>query len=125
MMLDKFKGNEAFRVIGKCITILKSLYDNEKTMEIVKEGMKSNNKKWTLDFLEASLTETPEKWMDLFLLLNPDSKADEVSTMDVFAFAYEFLNDPIMMNLFFSQSRQNVSISSGSAMANTKEIGKK
>ena len=66
MVLDKFKGNEAFRVIGKVIHEFKSFYDNKKVMDIVAEGRKTKNTKWVLEFLEVSLSEEPEKWMNLF-----------------------------------------------------------
>lgn len=125
MVLDKFKGNEAFRVIGKVIHEFKSFYDNKKVMDIVAEGRKSKNSNWVLDFLEVSLSEEPEKWMNLFLVLNPDKKASDVSTFDVIRFGNEIVSDPTMMNLFFSQSRTVAPISSGSAMANTEEIEKK
>lgn len=125
MVLDKFKGNEAFRVIGKVIHEFKSFYDNKKVMDIVAEGRKSKNTKWVLEFLEVSLSEEPEKWMNLFLVLNPEKKAEDVTTFDVFRFANEFISDPTLMNLFFSQSRTVAPISSGSAMANTEEIEKK
>lgn len=125
MVLDKFKGNEAFRVIGKVIHEFKSFYDNKKVMEIVAEGRKDKNTRWVLEFLEVSLSEEPEKWMNLFLVLNPDKKAEDVTTFDVFKFGNEIVSDPTMMNLFFSQSRTVVPISSGSAMENTEEIEKK
>ena len=125
MVLDKFKGNDAFRVIGKVIHEFKSFYDNKKVMEIVAEGRKNKNTKWVLEFLEVSLSEEPEKWMNLFLVLNPDKKAEDVTTFDVFKFGNEIVSDPTMMNLFFSQSRTVVPISSGSAMENTEEIEKK
>lgn len=125
MVLDKFKGNEAFRVIGKVIHEFKSFYDNEKVMKIVTEGRKQSNNNWVLDLLEVSLSEDSEKWMKLFLVLNPDKKAEDVTTYDVFRFANEFISDPTLMNLFFSQSRTVAPISSGSAMANTEEIEKK
>lgn len=125
MVLDKFKGNEAFRVIGKVIHEFKSFYDNKKVMDIVAEGRKSKNANWVLEFLEVSLSEEPEKWMNLFLVLNPEKKASEVTTFDVIRFGNEIVSDPTMMNLFFSQSRTVAPISSGSAMANTEEIEKK
>ena len=125
MVLDKFKGNEAFRVIGKVIHEFKGFYDNKKIMNIVAEGRKQKNNNWVLDLLEVSLSEDPEKWMNLFLVLNPDRKAEDVTTFDVFRFANELLSDPNIMNLFFSQSRTVAPISSGSAMANTEEIEKK
>lgn len=125
MVLDKFKGNDAFRVIGKVIHEFKSFYDNKKVMEIVAEGRKNKNTKWVLEFLEVSLSEEPEKWMNLFLVLNPDKKAEDVTTYDVFKFGNEIVSDPTMMNLFFSQSRTVAPISSGSAMENTEEIEKK
>lgn len=125
MVLDKFKGNEAFRVIGKVIHEFKSFYDNKKVMDIVAEGRKKKDSRWVLEFLEVSLSEEPEKWMNLFLVLNPDKKADDVTTFDVFRFGNEIVSDPTMMNLFFSQSRTVAPISSGSAMANTEEIEKK
>ncbi len=125
MVLDKFKGNDAFRVIGKVIHEFKSFYDNKKVMEIVAEGRKDKNTRWVLEFLEVSLSEEPEKWMNLFLVLNPDKKAEDVTTFDVFKFGNEIVSDPTMMNLFFSQSRTVVPISSGSAMENTEEIEKK
>ena len=125
MVLDKFKGNEAFRVIGKVIHEFKSFYDNKKIMDIVAEGRKSKNANWVLELLEVSLSEEPEKWMNLFLVLNPEKKASEVTTFDVIRFGNEIVSDPTMMNLFFSQSRTVAPISSGSAMANTEEIEKK
>ena len=125
MVLDKFKGNEAFRVIGKVIHEFKSFYDNKKVMDIVAEGRKTKNTKWVLEFLEVSLSEEPEKWMNLFQVLNPEKKADDVTTFDVIRFGNEIVSDPTMMNLFFSQSRTVAPISSGSAMANTEEIEKK
>ena len=72
MVLDKFKGNEAFRVIGKVIHEFKSFYDNKKIMDIVAEGRKTKNSNWVLELLEVSLSEEPEKWMNLFLVLNPE-----------------------------------------------------
>lgn len=125
MVLDKFKGNEAFRVIGKVIHEFKSFYDNKKVMEIVAEGRQKKNSNWVLELLEVSLSEEPEKWMNLFLVLNPEKKADDVTTFDVIRFGNEIVSDPTMMNLFFSQSRTVAPISSGSAMANTEEIEKK
>jgi hypothetical protein len=125
MVLDKFKGNEAFRVIGKVIHEFKSFYDNKKIMDIVAEGRKTKNSNWVLELLEVSLSEEPEKWMNLFLVLNPEKKASEVTTFDVIRFGNEIVSDPTMMNLFFSQSRTVAPISSGSAMANTEEIEKK
>ena len=105
MVLDKFKGNEAFRVIGKVIHEFKSFYDNKKVMDIVAEGRKSKKANWVLEFLEVSLSEDPEKWMNLFLVLNPEKKAEDVTTFDVIRFGNEIVSDPTMMNLFFSQSR--------------------
>lgn len=125
MVLDKFKGNEAFRVIGKVIHEFKSFYENEKVMKIVTERGNQKNNNWVLELLEVSLSEDAEKWMRLYLVLNPEKKAEDVTTFDVFKFANEFISDPTMMNLFFSQSRTAVPISSGSAMENTEEIEKK
>jgi hypothetical protein len=125
MVLDKFKGNEAFRVIGKVIHEFKSFYENEKVMKIVAERGNQKNNNWVLELLEVSLSEDAEKWMRLYLVLNPDKKAEDVTTFDVFKFANEFISDPTMMNLFFSQGRTVAPISSGSAMENTEEIEKK
>lgn len=125
MVLDKFKGNEAFRVIGKVIHEFKSFYENEKVMKIVTERGNQKNNNWVLELLEVSLSEDAEKWMKLYLVLNPEKKAEDVTTFDVFKFANEFISDPTMMNLFFSQSRTVAPISSGSAMENTEEIEKK
>lgn len=125
MVLDKFKGNEAFRVIGKVIHEFKSFYENEKVMKIVTERGNQKNNNWVLELLEVSLSEDAEKWMRLYLVLNPEKKAEDVTTFDVFKFANEFISDPTMMNLFFSQSRTVAPISSGSAMENTEEIEKK
>ena len=125
MVLDKFKGNEAFRVIGKVIHEFKSFYENEKVMKIVAERGNQKNNNWVLELLEVSLSEDAEKWMRLYLVLNPEKKAEDVTTFDVFKFANEFISDPTMMNLFFSQSRTVAPISSGSAMENTEEIEKK
>lgn len=125
MVLDKFKGNEAFRVIGKVIHEFKSFYENKKVMKIVAERGNQKNNNWVLELLEVSLSEDAEKWMRLYLVLNPEKKAEDVTTFDVFKFANEFISDPTMMNLFFSQSRTVAPISSGSAMENTEEIEKK
>jgi hypothetical protein len=94
-------------------------------MKIVTERGNQKNNNWVLELLEVSLSEDAEKWMRLYLVLNPEKKAEDVTTFDVFKFANEFISDPTMMNLFFSQSRTVAPISSGSAMANTEEIEKK
>lgn len=125
MVLEQFKGDEAFKVIGRLIREMKRLYQNEAVIPIVSAEYRKSHPSWTLDFMETSLIECSDVWMAMFLTLNPDKKSEEVSTMDVFGFANEFISSPMMMNLFFSQSQKILKTSSGSATENIEATVKK
>ncbi len=49
MVLEQFKGDEAFRVIGRLIHEMKKLYSNEKVIPVVSAEYRKANKGWTLD----------------------------------------------------------------------------
>jgi len=115
MKLQEFKGEEAFKVMGRVIGVLRGIFKDEKAVKIINK----KNDGWVLDFLEYSLSEQASMWLKLFCTLNPDKQAGDVSTQDVIAFAYEFMNDPQLMNLFFSQSQTKPKTSIGSAMEST------
>ncbi|MBR4426401.1 MAG: hypothetical protein IKS77_01750 [Spirochaetales bacterium] len=116
MKLSDFKGEDAFKVMGKVISYLKEMFIDPKATEIVNKKEQG----WMFDFLTYSLGEQSKIWLNLFCTLNPEKKAEDVSTADVISFAYEFTQDEQMMSLFFSQSRtKNVKTSIGSAMENT------
>lgn len=118
--LQEFKGEEAFKVMGRVISCLKSIFKNEEASKIIVEGRKSKSQAWMMDFLEYSLTENAGEWMNLYCTLNPSADREDVSTQDVINFAFEFFNDSQLMSLFFSQSQQQTSmISIGSATQNT------
>jgi len=120
--LKEFKGEEAFKVMGRVISCLKKIFQDEKAGKIIIEGRKDNpnSTKWMMDFLEYSLTQNSGEWLDMFCTLNPHAQRDEVSTDDVINFAFEFYSDSKLMSLFISQSQQVTSkTSTGSAMANT------
>lgn len=115
MNLCEFKGEEAFKVMGKIIRILREIFKDENVIEMTTKKEKG----WILAFLDYSLENQSKNWLDLFVALNPSIKPKDVTTMDVLAFAYEFVNDEQMMSLFFSQSRMNQKKSIGSASENT------
>lgn len=116
MKLCDFKGEEAFKVMGKTISVLKRIFLNKKASEIIDKKSKG----YLMEFFEFSLTEQSKEWLELFTILNPDKAPEEVSTQDVIAFAYDFINDEQLMSLFFSQSRTTkLKTSIGSAMENT------
>lgn len=120
--LQEFKGEEAFRVMGRIISCLKSIFKNEEAAKIIVEGRKANpnSNGWMMDFLEYSLTENSKEWLDMFCTLNPNSDRDEISTDDVINFAFEFYTDSKLMSLFISQSQQVTSKTSiGSATEST------
>ena len=115
MKLSEFKGEEAFKVMGKVVRVLRGIFKDEKCLEIIKAKQSG----WVLDFLDYSLSEQSAMWLELFCALNPDKKPNDVSTQDVLTFAYEFMNDEQLMSLFFSQSQVTQKTSIGSAMENT------
>lgn len=116
MKLSEFKGEEAFKVMGRIIRSFRSVFKDEKIIKITKEKDKEG---WVLDLLEYSLSEQASIWLDMFCTLNPEKKRSEVSTRDVIAFAYEFMNDEQLMSLFFSQSQNKPLTSIGSATEST------
>lgn len=116
MRLNEFKGEEAFKVMGRVVGGLKAIFQDKKAIEII-QGKEAG---WMMDFFQYTLTEQSKQWLDLYCILTPDAKRDSVSTSDVISFASEFMNDEQLMSLFFSQSRMITSkTSSGSAMENT------
>lgn len=120
--LREFKGEEAFKVMGRVITCLKRIFQDEKAAKIIVEKKQENPNSdfWMMDFLEYTLTENSKEWLDLFCVLNPNEKREDVSTDDVISFAFEFFADDRLRSLFFSQSQQVTSKTSiGSAMAST------
>lgn len=120
MRLSDIKGQEAFKTIGKVVGYLRELFKDEKLQKIVSEKKAG----WLLDFFAISLDVKSDTWMKMYLALNPDTKADDVSIGSVIRFAYEFKNDPELMSLFFSQGEQMENNYSGSPMVNTEEIEK-
>lgn len=119
--LREFKGEEAFKVMGRVITCLKRIFQDEKASQIIIEKRQENpnSEMWMMDFLEYSLIEDSKEWLDLFCVLNPNIPRAEASTDDVIAFAFEFFADERLRSLFFSQSQQvTLKTSIGSAMEN-------
>lgn len=120
MKLSEIKGQEAFKTIGKIVSMLRKLYENEKVLKIAKEQKAG----WIMDFFSVSLEENPDVWMGMFLVLNPAVKEADVNLGSVIKFAYDFKNDPELMSLFFSQGEQIVKTSIGSPTENTEETEK-
>lgn len=115
MKLTDIKGEEAFRVMGRLVSILKKMFSDEQAQKIILEKKEG----YLMTFFEYSLDKQAKEWLEMFVALNPDKKAEEVSPMDVIAFAYEFTQDEQMMSLFFSQGRAIMSKTSiGSATEN-------
>lgn len=114
MRLNEFKGEEAFKVMGRVVRSLRGMFKDEKVLAITTKKEEG----WMLEFLEYSLSEQANIWLELFCNLNPDIKAEEVTTLDVISFAYEFTQDEQMMSLFFSQSQMKPKTSIGSATEN-------
>jgi len=115
MRLKDFKGEEAFKVMGKMVSCLRRMFQDKKASDIVitkKQG-------WILEFLEYSLCEQAGVWLDMFKALNPDVPEEEISTQNVVIFASEFMQDPELTSLFFSQGRTTSKTSIGSATENT------
>lgn len=112
LRLSEFKGEEAFKVMGRVVGGFKAIFKDETALKIVK----GKEEGWMLDFLEYTLTEQSGLWLNLYCTLTPNAKKEDVSTADVFDFAYEFTSDEKLMSLFFSQSRMITSKTSiGSA----------
>lgn len=121
MKLSDIKGEEAFRVMGRLVSILKRMFSDEKAQKIILEKQEG----YLMTFFEYSLGKQSADWLEMFVALNPDKKAEEVTPMDVIAFAYEFMNDEQMMSLFFSQGGTMIQKTSiGSATENTEVRGK-
>ena len=116
MRLSDIKGEQAFKAIGKLVGCLREMYQNEKLLPIVK----SDKENWMLEFFEVSLEECSDIWIRMYLVLNPDTTEDDISLSSVIKFAYDFKNDPELMSLFFSQSEQTETNSSGSLTENSK-----
>ena len=104
--LQKFKGEDAFRVMGRVVRVLRSIFQDEKCVEIINKRDPNNNL-WMLDFFDYTLMEQSGKWLELYCTFYPEVAKENVSTEDVFTFAYDFMNDDKMMSLFMSQSQMN------------------
>lgn len=117
MKLSDFKGEEAFKVMGKLIGSLKKLFSDKKASEIVRNHGAGTG--WIMDFFEYSLIEQSGVWLEMFKTLNPEIPEGEISTQNVVTFAYEFMQDPQLTSLFFSQGRTTLKTSIGSATENT------
>lgn len=116
MKLSEFKGEEAFKVMGRTVGCLRAIFQDEKVLAITQ----AKEKGWILEFLEYSLCEQSNKWLDLYCILTPQAKRSEVSTQDVITFASDFTNDEQLMSLFFTQSRTMMPKTSiGSVTENT------
>ena len=115
MKLSDFKGQDAFRVMGKLIKAFRVMFNDEKILEITERKEKA----WVLNFLEYSLCEKADVWLDTFCALNPDIEAENVTTADVVKFAYDFMSDEQLMTLFFSQGRTTGVTTLQSASENT------
>lgn len=116
LRLSEFKGEEAFKVMGRVVGGIKAIFKDEGALKIIQ----NKEAGWMLDFFEYTLVEQSAKWLDLYCILTPNAKRSEVSTQDVITFASEFMNDEQLMSLFFSQSRMITSKTSiGSATENT------
>lgn len=117
--LQKFKGEDAFRVMGRVVRVLRSIFEDEKCVEIINKRDPNNNY-WMLDFFDYTLIEQSGKWLELYCTFYPEANKNEVSTEDVFTFAYDFMNDDKMMSLFMSQSQmKEPKTSIGSATEST------
>mgnify|MGYP007013892989 CR=1 FL=1 len=116
MRLSDIKGQDAFKAMGSIVGCLRDMFSDERILQIVNEKKKG----WMLDFFSVSLEERSDLWMRMYLVLNPDTKEEDVSVGSVIKFAYDFKNDPELMSLFFSQSEQTENSSSGSLTENTK-----
>ena len=120
MRISDIKGEQAFKVMGEIIDLLREMFSDKKVIKVVNEKKQG----WILEFFSVSLKERSDLWMKMYLTLNPDVKKDDVSLGSVIKFAYEFKNDPELMSLFFSQSEQTETNSSGSHTVTIEEIGK-
>ena len=116
MRLSDIKGQDAFKAMGSIVRYLREMFSDEKLAKIAIEQKKG----WLLEFFSVSLEEKSDLWMRMFLVLNPDTKEEDVTLGTVVKFAYDFKNDPELMSLFFSQSEQTENNSSGSLTENTK-----
>lgn len=121
MKLSDIKGQEAFKVMGTMIGCLREMFSDKELGKIATEQKAG----WVLDFFSVSLEKKSDIWMRMYLILNPDTKEEEVSLGSVIKFAYDFKNDPELMSLFFSQGEQTEKTSTGSPMVNITEIEKK
>lgn len=121
MRLSDIKGQDAFKAIGEVVGCLRDMFKDEKLRKIATEQKTG----WIMEFFSDSLNNHSDIWMRLFLILNPDTKKDEISVSSVIRFAYDFKNDPELMSLFFSQGEQMENSYSGSPMVNTEETEKK
>jgi len=116
MKLSEFKGEDAFKVMGRVISVLKRLFLDKKASEIINKKSEA----YLMEFFEYSLTNQSKEWLEMFTILNPEKKAEDVSTTDVIVFASDFIHDEQLMSLFFSQSRtMKPKTSIGSATENT------
>lgn len=115
MKLAEFKGEEAFKKIGKVVSCLRKMFEDKRLAMIAK----AQNEGWILAFFEISLAEHSDLWVKLYLELNPDETEEDISLQSVIHFAYEFMNDKELNSLFFSSSEQTAMTSSGSPMENT------
>lgn len=115
MKLSEIRGQDAFKVMGRLVGCLREFYTDEKIVQIAKEKKPG----WVLNFFETSLEVKSDVWLKLFVALNPDVKEEDVNFGSVVKFASDFINDPEMMSLFFSQGEQTENPSSGSPMVNT------
>lgn len=115
MLLEKLKGQEAFKAMGRLVGCFREMFQTESLGDIVK----AKEQGWILKFFEVSLEDRSDLWLKMFTILNPDIPEEEVSVGSVIAFAYQIYSDKQIMTLFFSQSEQTVNEPSGSPMENT------
>ena len=115
MKLSDFKGADAFKVMGKLLSVFKTFFADEG----IKEIYDKKEDGWVSKLFEYSLENCSEGWLDLFVIFNPDVKREEVSLANVFVFATEVMNDKEIMELFFSQGKTMQTTSIGLATENT------
>ena len=115
MLLEKLKGQEAFKAMGRLVGCFREMFQTDSLIEIVQ----TKEKGWILKFFEVSLEDRSDLWLKMFTILNPDIPEEEVSVGSVITFAYQIYSDKQIMTLFFSQSEQTVKEPSGSPMENS------
>ena len=115
MKLSDFKGEDAFKVMGRLLSVFSQFFADEGVKKIYDEKEDG----WVKALFNYTLENCSGAWLELYSILNPDVPKNEVNLPKVFVFATELMNDKELMELFFSQGKTMQVTSIGLATENT------